>query len=178
MNYSLNDSRSAVECFQAGDGAFSYEYFGARGAERNGERGVLFRVWAPNARSVSVVGSFNDWNKTENFMNRNRDGIWELFIEGVEQGDSYKFCVETPWFEKMMKSDPFAFYAENRPDNASRVYDLSAYEWGDGAWLEGRKTRDSLCEPMNIYEVHAGSWKRNPDGSFYTYRQLADELTE
>ena len=133
MNYSLNDSRSAVECFQAGDGAFSYEYFGARGAERNGERGVLFRVWAPNARSVSVVGSFNDWNKTENFMNRNRDGIWELFIEGVEQGDSYKFCVETPWFEKMMKSDPFAFYAENRPDNASRVYDLSAYEWGDGA---------------------------------------------
>ena len=136
MNYSLSEERSASAVFAEGDGAYSYEYFGARLAEKNGEKGAVFRVWAPNAQNVAVVGSFNDWNKTENFMNRNRDGVWELFIAGVGQGDTYKYCIETPWFEKIMKSDPFAFL------------------------------------------IHAGSWKRKPDGSFYTYRMLADELTD
>ena len=178
MNYSLSEERSASAVFAEGDGAYSYEYFGARLAEKNGEKGAVFRVWAPNAQNVAVVGSFNDWNKTENFMNRNRDGVWELFIAGVGQGDTYKYCIETPWFEKIMKSDPFAFFAEERPDNASKVYDLGRYEWGDGEWIERRKTADSLSLPMNIYEIHAGSWKRKPDGSFYTYRMLADELTD
>ena len=178
MNYSLSEERSASAVFAEGDGAYSYEYFGARLAEKNGEKGAVFRVWAPNAQNVAVVGSFNDWNKTENFMNRNRDGVWELFIAGVGQGDTYKYCIETPWFEKIMKSDPFAFFAEERPDNASKVYDLGHYEWGDGEWIERRKTADSLSLPMNIYEIHAGSWKRKPDGSFYTYRMLADELTD
>ncbi len=182
MNYSLSEERSASAVFAEGDGAYSYEYFGARLAEKNGEKGAVFRVWAPNAQNVAVVGSFNDWNKTENFMNRNRDGVWELFIAGVGlfiagvgQGDTYKYCIETPWFEKIMKSDPFAFFAEERPDNASKVYDLGRYEWGDGEWIERRKTADSLSLPMNIYEIHAGSWKRKPDGSFYTYRMLADD---
>ena len=177
MNYSLDDCRSMAERFFAGDGVHSYEYFGARLAEQDGRQGVLFRVWAPNANSVAVVGSFNDWNKTDHFMNKNRDGVWELFIEGVKPLDSYKYCIETPWFEKVMKSDPYAFYAENRPDNSSRVYDLGGYEWGDGDWMKRRAVSDSLRLPMNIYEIHAGSWKRNEDGSFYTYRQLADELT-
>ena len=128
MNYSLDDCRSMAERFFAGDGVHSYEYFGARLAEQDGRQGVLFRVWAPNANSVAVVGSFNDWNKTDHFMNKNRDGVWELFIEGVKPLDSYKYCIETPWFEKVMKSDPYAFYAENRPDNSSRVYDLGGYE--------------------------------------------------
>ena len=110
MNYSLSEERSASAVFAEGDGAYSYEYFGARLAEKNGEKGAVFRVWAPNAQNVAVVGSFNDWNKTENFMNRNRDGVWELFIAGVGQGDTYKYCIETPWFEKIMKSDPFAFF--------------------------------------------------------------------
>ena len=178
MNYSLSEERSASAVFAEGDGAYSYEYFGARLAKKNGEKDAVFRVWAPNAQNVAVVGSFNDWNKTENFMNRNRDGVWELFIAGVGQGDTYKYCIETPWFEKIMKSDPFAFFAEERPDNASKVYDLGRYEWGDGEWIERRKTADSLSLPMNIYEIHAGSWKRKPDGSFYTYRMLADELTD
>ena len=150
MDYSLSDIRTAADRFTAGDGAFSYEYFGARRAEQNGEQGVLFRVWAPNARSVSVVGSFNDWNKNDCFMHKNRDGFWELFIPGVEQEDSYKYCIETPWFEKVMKSDPFAFYAENRPASASKVYGLSAYEWGDNEWMERRRSADALREPMNI----------------------------
>ncbi len=177
MNYSLDDCRGMAERFFAGDGVHSYEYFGARPAEQDGRQGVLFRVWAPNANSVAVVGSFNDWNKTDRFMNKNRDGVWELFIEGVKPLDSYKYCIETPWFEKIMKSDPYAFYAENRPDNASRVFDLGGYEWGDGEWMNRRAQSDSLRLPMNIYEIHAGSWKRNEDGSFYTYRQLAEELT-
>ena len=85
MNYSLSEERSASAVFAEGDGAYSYEYFGARLAEKNGEKGAVFRVWAPNAQNVAVVGSFNDWNKTENFMNRNRDGVWELFIAGLRR---------------------------------------------------------------------------------------------
>ena len=177
MNYSFNDERSLTARFFDGDAATAYEYFGAHTENRDGKNGVVFRVWAPNAQSVAVVGSFNNWNKGTDYMSKTGDGVWELFIEGDLSGESYKFCIETPWFEKIMKSDPFAFYAEKLPDNASVVHDLSGYEWQDGAWLEHRRTTDSLKAPMNIYEVHAGSWKRNEDGSFYTYRQLADELT-
>lgn len=176
MNYSFNEERSPALQFAQGDAAFVYEFFGAHLVSRDGRQGALFRVWAPNAQSVSVVGSFNNWDKTSDFMKKTDEGNWELFIEGDFKLETYKYCIETPWFEKILKSDPFAFYAEKRPDNASVVYPLSGYEWQDGAWLEHRKTADSLKEPMNIYEVHAGSWKRNEDGSFYTYRQLADEL--
>lgn len=178
MNYSLSEERGAAEVFASGDGAEIFEYFGAHLVQRDGKHGVLFRVWAPNAQSVSVVGSFNDWNNRENFMSRNPEGIWELFAEGLKQGDTYKFCIETPSNEKVLKSDPFAFYAENRPDNASRIYEIGGYRWNDGEWLENRRKSEALKLPMNIYEIHAGSWKRNADGSFYNYRQLADELVE
>lgn len=178
MNYSLSEERDAAEVFASGDGAEIFEYFGAHLVQRDGKHGVLFRVWAPNAQSVSVVGSFNDWNNRENFMSRNPEGIWELFAEGLKQGDTYKFCIETPSNEKVLKSDPFAFYAENRPDNASRIYEIGGYRWNDGEWLENRRKSEALKLPMNIYEIHAGSWKRNADGSFYNYRQLADELVE
>lgn len=178
MNYSLSEERDVAEVFASGDGTEIFEYFGAHLAQQDGKHGVLFRVWAPNAQSVSVVGSFNDWNSTENLMSKNSDGIWELFVEGVKQDDTYKFCIETPESEKILKSDPFAFYAENRPDNASKVYELKNYNWNDGEWLERRRQNDALKLPMNIYEIHAGSWKRNADGSFYTYRQLADEFVE
>lgn len=176
MNYSFNEVRSEITLFCEGDSVGAYNYFGAHLEERDGRQGVVFRVWAPNAESVSVVGDFNDWNKNSNFMNQREGGSWELFIEGLGEGQSYKFCIETPWFEKILKSDPFAFYAQKRPDNASVVYDINGYNWNDGAWLEKRRGTDSLKAPMNIYEVHLGSWKRNPDNSFYSYRQFADEL--
>lgn len=177
MNYSLSEERSAPAMFAGGDGAFSYEYFGVHLTQKDEKKGAVFRVWAPNAQYVSVIGTFNDWNDAANFMNRNSDGIWELFVPGVRSGDIYKFCIGTMRSEKILKADPFAFYAEVRPGNASVVFDLSSYEWGDGDWAAHRESADSLKLPMSIYEIHAGSWKRNPDGSFYTYRQLADELT-
>ena len=177
MNYSFNDSRSEITRFCEGDSVGAYHYFGAHPEERDGKQGVVFRVWAPNAESVSVVGDFNDWNKNADFMSKREGGSWELFIEGLGTGHCYKYCIETPWFEKILKSDPFAFYAQKRPDNASIIYDINGYEWNDGAWLEHRRNTDSLKMPMNIYEVHLGSWKRNPDNSFYSYRQFADELT-
>ena len=155
----------------------AYEYLGAHKAVRKDKQGVLFRVWAPHAMSVSVVGDFNDWNKNSNHMkNRNDDGIWELFIEGIGQLELYKYCIETPWFEKILKSDPYAFYAEKRPDNASLIYDIEGYKWHDSEWLDRRAKTDLTKAPVNIYELHAGTWKRNEDGSYCSYTQLADEL--
>ena len=177
MDYRPDDKRTAAELFNDGENLRAYEYFGAHKAVRKDKQGVLFRVWAPHALSVSVVGDFNDWNKNSNHMkNRNDDGIWELFIEGIGQLELYKYCIETPWFEKILKSDPFAFYAEKRPDNASLIYDIEGYKWHDSEWLDRRAKTDLTKAPVNIYELHAGTWKRNEDGSYCSYTQLADEL--
>lgn len=177
MNYSLNDGRSEVIRFAEGDSVRAYDYFGAHPEERDGKSGVVFRVWAPNAENVSVVGDFNNHEKNLNFMEKREGGTWECFVENAREGQSYQFCIETPAFERIMKSDPFAFFAQVRPHTASVIYDLDGYQWNDGAWLERRAASDSLKEPMNIYEVHLGSWKRNEDGSFFSYRQFAEELT-
>ena len=177
MDYRPDDNRTAAELFNDGENLRAYEYFGAHKAVRKDKQGVLFRVWAPHAMSVSVVGDFNDWNKNSNHMkNRNDDGIWELFIEGIGQLELYKYCIETPWFEKILKSDPYAFYAEKRPDNASLIYDIEGYKWHDSEWLDRRAKTDLTKAPVNIYELHAGTWKRNEDGSYCSYTQLADEL--
>ncbi len=177
MDYRPDDNRTAAELFNDGENMRAYEYLGAHKAVRKDKQGVLFRVWAPHAMSVSVVGDFNDWNKNSNHMkNRNDDGIWELFIEGIGQLELYKYCIETPWFEKILKSDPYAFYAEKRPDNASLIYDIEGYKWHDSEWLDRRAKTDLTKAPVNIYELHAGTWKRNEDGSYCSYTQLADEL--
>lgn len=177
MNYSLNDNRSEVIRFAEGDSVRAYDYFGAHPEERDGKSGVVFRVWAPNAENVSVVGDFNNHEKNLNFMEKREGGTWECFVENAAPGQSYQFCIETPAFERIMKSDPFAFFAQVRPHTASVIYDLNGYQWNDAAWLERRAVTDSLKAPMNIYEVHLGSWKRNDDGSFFSYRRFADELT-
>ena len=176
MEHGFSDMREAFKLFTDGDSVRAYEFLGAHVTSREEVSGVLFRVWAPSALSVSVVGDFNDWNKTAHFMKQAYEGIWELFVPGIPEFGLYKYCIETPWFEKILKSDPYAYYAEVRPDNASRVYDLEGYEWHDREWLEKRAATDLTREPVNIYELHAGTWKRNPDGSFYTYTQIADEL--
>ena len=176
MKYSFSEDRNALELFCAGDSVRAYDFFGAHLVNRDGKDGVVFRVWAPNALSVSVVGSFNNWNKTSDYMYKIGNGSWEVFIEGIKPYDIYKYCIETPWFEKFLKSDPFAFHTETRPDNASLVYNISEYEWGDESWFDYRSKCDSIKSPMNIYEIHAGSWRRYPDGNFFNYRKLADEL--
>ena len=176
MNYSFDEDRNALELFRSGDAVRAYDFLGAHLVNWDGRDGVVFRVWAPNALSVSLVGNFNNWNKTADYMYRIGDGVWELFIEDIQPYEIYKFCIETPWFEKILKSDPFAFHSETRPDNASIVYNIEEYVWNDEQWFEKRKKYDKLKEPMNIYEMHAGSWKKYADGNFFDYRKLADEL--
>lgn len=165
-----------IPLFHSGRDCRAYEFMGAHPADVEGQKGYLFRVYAPNAASVSVMGEFNDWERDAHPMKRGDQGVWELFIPGVKQYDAYKYAVETQEGYKLDKSDPYGFHAETRPGNASKAYDLSGYQWGDGSWLKWRKENLPYEKPVNIYEVHLGSWKMHEDGSFYSYRQLAEEL--
>ncbi|MEG1073917.1 MAG: 1,4-alpha-glucan branching protein GlgB [Ruthenibacterium sp.] len=145
---------------------------------QQGERdGVLFRVWAPRAKAVSLVGDFNSWIPGATpMLNEQESGVWQCFVEGVEEYDIYKYCVTTPDDEIVFKADPYAFHTETRPANCSKVYNLDGYKWKDAAWQKKCKEEDPLARPMNIYEMHAGSWRTYPDGNPFSYRALADEL--
>ena len=162
--------------FHSGKDCRAYEVMGAHPDCRDGQDGYVFRVFAPNAVSVAVMGEFNGWSRTASGMQRDDRGVWELFIPGVKQYDAYKYAIETPEGYQLDKADPYAFHSETRPGNASKVFDLEGYEWSDGSWLAWRKDHLPYEQPVNIYEVHLGSWKMHEDGSFYSYRQLADEL--
>lgn len=159
-----------------------YEIFNKLGAHPmtvDGIRGVYFAVWAPNAKSVSVIGSFNNWDGGKHPMNRvSGSGIWELFIAGINPGEMYKYEIRTQSDQYLKKADPFAFYSELRPGTASIVYDLDKYTWQDKTWIEKRDSQAPLDKPISIYEVHLGSWARSGNGSFLTYRELADRLTD
>ncbi len=176
MDYSVDWEHSEVELFHDGNAVRIYDYLGSHFVDVDGKTGVMFRVWAPNALSVSVVGDFNSWNKTSDFMKKVDGGIWELFIEDIAEFDLYKYCIETPWFEKILKSDPFAYHFQTRPDNASKVYDIDTYQWNDKKWMEFRREHDKIKKPMNIYEMHLGSWKRYEDGNFFDYKKMTAEL--
>ena len=156
-----------------------YKKLGAHKAKKGKKEGVYFAVWAPHARSVSVVGDFNEWNMEANPMERAEPlGIYTCFIPDVKEYDLYKFCVETYQGEFVFKADPFGNYAELRPGTASRVADLTKITWTDNVWLENRKTWKHTEQPMSIYEAHIGSWKRHPgreDDGFYNYREFAKE---
>ena len=134
--------------------------------------GVSFAVWAPNARSVRVTGDFCAWRDDAHWLERGESGIWRGFVPGACAGQLYKYVVEGADGSVVWKADPFALYAEPRPGTASRIHALS-YTWSDGDWM---KNRTALGGPRNIYEVHAGSWRRHPDGRFYTWYELADAL--
>lgn len=156
-----------------------YRTMGAHIKSENGTRGVRFSVWAPNAREVSVVGDFNDWNRESHKMDINYDsGIWTGFIPNLKEGELYKYSIVAANGEIMLKSDPYGFHHEVRPNTASRVYDLSEYEWNDLGYRRGKRQHKLYNGPVNIYEVHLGSWKQKEDGSFLTYRELADHLVE
>ena len=177
MNYQIFDERTPLELFHDGDAVRAYDFLGAHKVNWDGKDGVVFRVWAPNALTVSVVGNFNNWDQTANYMYKISDGgVWELFIEGLYDFEIYKYCVETPWFEKLLKSDPYAFHTQTRPDNASVVYDLNNHIWNDAQWFEQKAQKNHFEEPLNIYEVHAGSWRKYMDGNVFSYDKLADEL--
>ncbi len=159
--------------FNKGENARSYDYLGAH-FQPDGS--VVFRVWAPHAQGVSVVGDFNGWNSGANPMRPLTGGVWETEVANLHVFDVYKFAVRAKDGRELFKSDPYALHTETRPKNGSKLYDLSGYDWQDGDWLAHRKKVRIYDEPINIYEVHAGSWKQHDDGNFYSYRDLADVL--
>ena len=165
--------------FHQGTNYKAYEYLGAHPCRKDDEAGFVFRVWAPNAVAVSVVGDFNDWDPDANPMTLLEDhAVWECMIFGLRQYDLYKFCVKTKDGRALMKADPYAFHAETPPETASKLYDIEGYEWNDGAWFASRQGFNPYRSPVNIYEMHLGSWRRYPDGNPYDYRRTADELVE
>ena len=159
-----------------------YKKLGAHMVDDEGQKGVYFAVWTPNAKSVSVVGEFNDWDRTRNPMTRAEYiGIYTCFVPGVKEGMMYKFCIETITGEYHMKADPYANYAELRPGTASRITNIENLKWTDSSWMAAREKWNHQKEPMSVYEVHMGSWKRHPgteDEGFYTYREFAKEITK
>ena len=176
MNYSFNEARPALEVFHTGDSVRAYDFLGAHLVNRNDKNGVVFRVWAPTARSVSVAGDFNNWNNEANYMYNIGYGVWEVFVEGVKEFCTYKYCIESEYGDRLMKADPYAFHTQTRPGQASVVYDIESYSWNDSEWFNKRKENNISSSPMNIYEIHAGSWRKYPDGNFFNYQKLADEL--
>ena len=161
-----------------------YRKLGAHPTDEYGIRGVCFDLWAPNAARVWVIGSFNGWDEGANEMKRLEPetmGIFELFIPGVEEGDLYKYLIETKDGKRLYKADPYANYAELRPGTASAVTDIEHFKWSDAEWMKERATHkeDVYEQPLAIYEVHPGSWMRHPgrqDDGFYSYRDLAKSL--
>jgi len=163
--------------FHQGNLFYSYKMLGAHIMELDGEMGVRFTVWAPNAQAVSVVGDFNDWDGRKNRMKKlNSQGIWVIFIAGLKEGDNYKYEILNANGHLILKADPYAVYSELRPRTASVIYPLDNYTWQDEEWQQEKSEHDPYKQPISIYEVHLGTWKKHEDGSLYTYRELADEL--
>lgn len=162
--------------FHEGSNSNAYEYFGSH---RKNKNTVVFRVWAPDAKNVSVTGDFNDWSETENPMKplKNSGGVWEAEIKNIKPYDMYKYCITAADGRTLMKCDPYGFHMETRPGTATKYYEIDdCYEWHDEKWVEGRNDKNIYESPVNIYEIHAGSWKQYDDGNFYSYRALADSL--
>ena len=173
-----NISRFQTYLFNSGDNFKSYEMLGSHKVKIDGVDGWRFAVWAPKAVNVRVVGDFNDWNGYDKMLERiETSGVWYGFFTDIEEGMLYKYAIEAEDGETYYKADPYAVKSELRPGTASVTKDISNnYKWGDKAWISARGKNSTLTEPMNIYEIHIGSWKIHDDGSFYTYRELADEL--
>ena len=160
--------------FHRGEYRQAYEYFGAHPTRNS----TVFRIWAPSAKSVAVVGDFNDWiAREEDYCHKiTNEGIWEVEIKKIKKGNLYKYQIETSWGEKILKSDPYAFYSELRPQTASIVNGNPKFRWADKKWLNNREI--GYAKPINIYEVHLGSWKKKEDGTYYNYKEIAELLVE
>lgn len=165
--------------FHQGTDVKSYKMLGAHFVKQDDGREVVFRVWAPNAKWVSVVGEFNSWNIYKHPMKRvNQSGIWEIFVPDIEEKQLYKYAIGTSKGEVLYKADPYAYYSELRPGTASVLYDIENYSWQDEGWEKYKSDNPPNQYPMVIYEVHLGSWDRKEDGSFYSYREIASKLVD
>ena len=165
-----------VEAYTSGEAIRAWEFMGSHAQERDGKQGYVFRVWAPHAEEVSVVGDFNHWEEGTHPLSPLGGGIWEGFIPGLERYDVYKYAVRARDGRTLMKADPYAFHAETRPGNASKLYELGGYQWNDQSWMDYRKKNPVYHRPLNIYEVHLGSWRRTGEGEFLSYRGVAEYL--
>ncbi|RSL30592.1 1,4-alpha-glucan branching protein GlgB [Salibacterium salarium] len=166
-----------IYLFHQGNLRYSYQLLGSHKDTQHGIPGIRFAVWAPNAKQVSVVGMFNNWDGRQHPMKKwNKEGIWYAFIPGLETGMMYKYEILTAHGHLSLKSDPYAFSSEQRPHTASIIYPLDHYTWNDEEWLMQRKQRNIYESPMSIYELHLGSWKNIESEVFYTYREYAGRV--
>ena len=166
------DLINSINCFSNGECVNAYEFLGCHKTKK----GYVFRVWAPNAKSVRVVGDFNNWDTYSPVMDRIGGGIWECTVNDAKIFDNYKYYIETSDGRFVHKSDPYAFHTCTRPENASKIYNIDEYNWTDSIYLESRDKKNILESPVNIYEVHLGSWKKYADGNYFNYKDLAGEL--
>lgn len=157
----------------------NYKFLGAKFITNNGVEGVSFTVFAPNAKRVNVVGNFNNWNGNNYGMNKVEDlGIWNIFISGIKEKEVYKYEIHTRDNNIILKSDPYAYYSELRPNTASKIVSLDNYKWNDKEWMIERKSKEKYKQPLNIYELHLGSWRKKNNDNFYNYREIADKIIE
>lgn len=167
-----------LNLFHSGLNFRAYEYLGAHMKKYNNKQGIFFRTWAPNAISVSVVGDFNNWDRTSHPMHKiDNRGVWGIFIsDKISNFAIYKFSIETHHKGIVLKSDPYAYHFETRPSNSSKIYSIDNYKWNDSIWIKNKANKQHYSNPVNIYEVHAGSWKKYGDGNTFSYEKFADEL--
>lgn len=173
----MQDVEYPLYLFHNGTNYKAYEFFGAHPIKNNGKSGYVFRVWAPRATSVSIVGDFNEWNTDTHVMEKLLDGeTFELFIPSVKQYQKYKYCIRTNDGRTLYKADPYAFHTETPPETASKVYDLKGYKWTDKLYRDSRKKKNIYASPMNIYELNALSWRQYGDGNYFDFDKLRQEL--
>ncbi len=176
LNLDINSYETYL--FNNGHNFKTYKFLGSRFIKLKEASGTIFRVWAPNAVKVSVVGDFNNWKGENHVMKKQSDtGFWNIFITDVKEGTLYKYEILMSDGKSVLKSDPYAFYSELRPNTASIVTNIKDnYEWNDKAWLECKSNQNTFSSPLNIYEIHLGSWKLSEKNNFYSYREIADLL--
>lgn len=170
------EKQSDFDSFHRGFESGAYQLLGSHRTEQDGVLGYLFRVWAPHAGQVWVCGDFNHWEDSHPMERITEQGVYELFVPGIKEYETYKYMMKTPDGASFTKADPYGFHMETRPATGSKTYDLRGYSWGDQNWLAHRSKTPPYDKPMNIYEVHFGSWRKYEDGHFYNYEKMAGEL--
>lgn len=169
--------KAPLHFFHEGTNFEAYKFFGAVKGEKDKKSGYYFRVWAPHAKAVSIVGDFNSWDESKNPMEKIADTqVWEAFITGLEKYDIYKYCVTTGSGKKLMKADPYGKHMETSPATGTKIYDIDGFNWTDIAWQKRMEQTDILNSPVNIYEVNLGSWRKYEDGNFLSYTKFAEEM--